>query len=122
MADHKAQEEYIDRMLGARGPEIISVWHKSKYDSNFNRCYIEQLCHVKLGLQKQTDVSNHSLTDSLSDEWWYLPKSKNGKKVGMVFDRYHKPNTDTNLGWDAAPSWRRFSISSGPATCWCHPG
>ncbi len=106
MADKKAGEQYeIDAALGARGPEIILQWHKSKYDPKFNRCYIEQFRHVKVGMRKEIESQMHSLMDLLTDDMLAFAKIENGKKVGMVFDPGHRPTRDTNLGWDDANAY-----------------
>jgi hypothetical protein len=56
----------------------------------------------KFGRNKENEIEHRQIYDGQTDDLLAFTQIKNGKKVGMVFDREHRNKTSDNLGWDDA--------------------
>jgi hypothetical protein len=85
--------------------EVLLSAHSSNYDVKSNRCYIEIIDNRKVGQHKETEIDMRQVYDAQTDDLLSFAQTKNGEKVGLVFDPEHAHKMDGNLGWDDANAY-----------------
>jgi hypothetical protein len=115
LADEKARE------LTPKSPDvrILRAWHKSMYDVQNNRCYLDLYVHELDSYRKNPETGQkwneerRALWDVQTDEQIAYAAIENGWKVGLVFDEKHVMTADESRTWDDANAYIDGIMSGG---------
>jgi hypothetical protein len=80
----------------AHGP-AITAWQVSHYHPRTNRCYVQITTQ---NIEDQNKSTGVNLYDGQTEDLLAFIKIDKGRRVGIVFDWRHTPESLTNAGWD----------------------
>jgi predicted transposase YbfD/YdcC len=95
--------------------KVLRTSHKSKYDAENKRCYMDLFIHEVTGFGKEKkETESRTLWDVQMDEQLAYANIEEGWKIGMVFDPKHEMTSDESRTRDDANAYIDEMMSDTP--------